>query len=275
MAEEEEQLREEPSPIPKEEWDSYVAHVTQEMKEFTKPFVTPISKTIDNATGEAWGTGNYITLGQSPYLLTNEHVAEALKTHSLGHQFRDCETVFRATNPFKVFIWPLDVAVSQIDTRVWTGEPHGSAGIPEQKWALAHAPVAGEILFLKGYKGAKVPFLFDTLITNATSYSCQEMPVPPGDNRFNMRFHFALDYRPDRATALDGRDLPLPDGFSGSLVWNTRFVEFTNNERPWSPDCAQITGLVWGWPSSEACLIATRVEYVRSFLLRAITQDFA
>ena len=126
---EEAQSREEPRPIPKEEWDSYVACVTQEMKEFTKPFVTPISKTIDKVTGEAWGTGNYIKLGQAPYLLTNEHVAEALKTHALGHQFRECETVFRATNPFKVFTWPLDVAVSQIETSVWTSRPHRSAVI--------------------------------------------------------------------------------------------------------------------------------------------------
>jgi hypothetical protein len=265
---EQEQSREEPRPISKDEWDSYAAHVTQEMK--PRPFVTPISKTIDAVTGEPWGTGNYIRLGQEPYLLTNEHVAEALKTHALAHQFGDCEKVFRATNPFKVVPWPLDVAVSQVETSVWKSESHGSAMIPEEKWALAHAPVAGEILFLKGYKGAGVPFLFGTLITNATSYSCQEISVPSNDNRFNSRFHFALPYQPDQTTSLNGRDLPLPDGFSGSLVWNTRFVEFTNNKRTWSPDCAQITGLVWAWPSSKACLIATRVEYVRSFPLRAI-----
>jgi hypothetical protein len=174
---EQEQSREEPRPISKDEWDSYAAHVTQEMK--PRPFVTPISKTIDAVTGEPWGTGNYIRLGQEPYLLTNEHVAEALKTHALAHQFGDCEKVFRATNPFKVVPWPLDVAVSQVETSVWKSESHGSAMIPEEKWALAHAPVAGEILFLKGYKGAGVPFLFGTLITNATRTVARKYPFLP------------------------------------------------------------------------------------------------
>jgi hypothetical protein len=82
---------------------------------------------------------------------------------------------------------------------------------------------------------------------------------------------FGLDYRPDSATALDGRDLPLPDGFSGSLVWNTRFVEREQNSQPWNVDCAQVTGLVWLWVPDAASLVATRVEYVRSFLLRVIS----
>jgi hypothetical protein len=41
-------------PIPKEEWNKYVARVTNEMKEFTRKFVTPISKAIDHDHGEPW-----------------------------------------------------------------------------------------------------------------------------------------------------------------------------------------------------------------------------
>jgi hypothetical protein len=257
--------------IPKEEWKGYVTRVTNDMKEYTKQFVTPISKVIDHNTGEAWGTGNYLELHKQRYLLTNEHVAEALKSNPLGHQFLNTDSVFRATQPFDYFKWPLDVAVSPIEEKVWATEPHGSVPIPESKFALAHAPVDAEVLFLKGFKAAMVPFLFDTLITNATSYGCQEIPIPPDDHRLNPRFHFALDYRPDSTTSLDGRDLPTPDGFSGSLVWNTRFVEMSINRQPWDANCAQVTGLVWGWPSSRACLVATRIEYIRSFLLRAVT----
>jgi hypothetical protein len=258
-------------PIPIEEWNRHVTRVTEEMKEFTKPFVTPLSKVIDNDYGELWGTGNYVELLQKQHLLTNEHVAQILTNHSIGHQFLDNDSVFRATNPFSTFGWPIDAAVSVIDERVWTSQPHHSQPIPESKWALAHAPVQGEILFLKGYSGAESRFLFGTLQSRATSYCCQQIALPPGDDDFNSRFHFAIDYRPDRATPLDGRDLPTPPGFSGSLVWNTRFVERSLANRPWSPDCAQVTGLVWGWPSSEARLVATRVEYARSFLLGVIS----
>lgn len=111
-------------------------------------------------------------------------------------------------------------------------------------------------------------FLFGALISKAFSYCCQELPLPAGDDRLDEHFHFALDYRPDVATPLDGSDLPTPEGFSGSLVWNTRFVEFAARQRPWSADDAQVTGLVWGWWSSSGCLVARRAEHVRSFLLR-------
>jgi hypothetical protein len=258
-------------PIPIEEWNRYVARVTEEMKEFTKPFVTPLSKVIDDNYGELWGTGNYVELLKKPHLLTNEHVARILRDHSIGHQFLDNDSVFRTRNPFRCFEWPIDATISLIDDEVWTSQPHRSRPIPEDRWALAHTPVQGEILFLKGYSGAESRFLFGSLFSRATSYCWQQVALPAGDDRFASRFHFAIDYRPDRATPLDGRDLPTPPGFSGSLVWNTRFVERTQANQPWSPDCAQVTGLVWGWPSSEACLVATRAEYVRSFLLRVIS----
>ena len=257
-------------PIPKEEWDKDVARVTNEMKEFTKKSVTPISKAIDHDYGEPWGTGNYVEVNKQPALLTNEHVAAARKDYSLTHQFLGNETVFRVTQDFYAFEEPLDVAVSSIEQQVWAADAHQSAAIPENRWALVHAPVQGEILFFKGYKGATVPFAFGSLFTNATSYGCQEVPLP-ANRRYNSRFHFALDYRPDLATALDGRDLPLPDGFSGSLVWNTRFVECAQNGKPWSVDCAEVTGLVWLWVPDATCLVATRVEYVRSFLLRVMS----
>jgi hypothetical protein len=38
----------------------------------------------------------------------------------------------------------------------------------------------------------------------------------------------------------------------------------------WSPKMARVTGVVWGWPSSIGFLIATRAEYIRSFLLGAL-----
>jgi hypothetical protein len=209
---------------------------------------------IDHDYGGAWGTGYYIELLQQRYLLTNEHAAQALTQNSLGYQFLDDECVYRATNPFQAYEWPFDVAVSRIDPQTWTNRPHASAPVPEDKWALAHAPVDGEILFLKGFSGSQSRFLFGSLFSNATSYGCQQIPLPADDQRFDSRFHFAVDYRPDRATPLDGRDLPNPPGFSGSLVWNTRFVERSINNGPWSVDCAQVTGLVWGWPSSEGCL---------------------
>ena len=255
----------------KDEWDAHAAHVTREMQEFTKPFVTPISKVIDDDYGEAWGTGNYIELDKRPHMVTNDHVARALESNSLGHQFMGNDSVYRATQPFHSFDVPFDVAVSEVEGRIWNDRPHNSAVIPEDKWALAHLPLERELLFVKGFAGADARFLFGALFSQATSYTCQEVKLP-SDPRFHSRFHFGLDYRPDLAKRLDERDLPIPRGFSGSLVWNTRFVETHLRKETWTPDSAQVTGLVWGWPSSAAFLVATRAEYVRSFLLRVLEQ---
>ncbi len=257
--------------MPKAEWDALVESVTEKMQEYTKQFVTPVSQVIDHDYGKLFGTGNYIELRGQNYLLTNEHVAKGLDQASLAHQFLDNDGVFRATNSFHVLPLPVDVAVSAIDKKVWMHGPHGSAAISEKQLSMAHTPVDGEILFFKGYSGEQSQFLFGSLFSKATSYSAQEVALPIDDDNFNSRFHFALDYRPDRVTSINGNTgLPIPKGFSGSLVWNTRFVETFGKGPNWTPECAEVTGLVWGWPSSAACLVATRIEYVRSFLLRMV-----
>jgi hypothetical protein len=246
------------------------------MKEYTRPFVTPVSRVVTDAEGdygELHGTGNYVQLSGRKYLLTNEHVAEAVERNSLGHQFLNCDDVFRATNPFLAMPHPFDVAVSAIEQAVWTHSSHNAAAIPEDKWALVHGTLKGEIVFFKGYAGTHSHFHFNHLISNATSYASQEVLLPRDDDRFDPKFHFAIDYRPDRAIAIGENNpgLPDPHGFSGSLVWNTRFVETRMAGREWSPHCAVVTGLVWAWPRSKnKCLVATRIEYARSFLLHAI-----
>jgi hypothetical protein len=132
---------------------------------------------------------------------------------------------------------PFDVAVSEVEGRIWNDQPHNSDVIREEQWALAHLPLERELLFVKGFAGADARFLFGASFSQATSYTCQEVKLPP-DPRFHSRFHFGLDYRPDLAKRLDERDLPIPRGFSGSLVWNTRFVETHLKKETWRPDCA-------------------------------------
>jgi hypothetical protein len=110
-------------------------------------------------------------------------------------------------------------------------------------------------------------------IYTATCFTTREVDLPE-DDRFDNRFHLGLDYRPDLATNVIGnKGLPLPPGLSGSTLWNTGFVEAKMAKRPWTPELAVVTGVIWGWPSGAGCLIATRAEYLRSFLLGAL--DFA
>jgi hypothetical protein len=79
-----------------------------------------------------------------------------------------------------------------------------------------------------------------------------------------------MDYRPDLAiTVIGDTGLQMPPGLSGSTVWNTNFVAAKMDGIDWTPELAKVTGVVWGWPSGHACLVATRAEYLRSFLLGA------
>lgn len=60
--------------------------------------------------------------------------------------------------------------------------------------------------------------------------------------------------------------LPVPKGFSSSAVWNRRYVEALTKGIPWSPDMVRVCGVVYGWPSKEGVIAATRSEHVLAFL---------
>lgn len=249
-----------------DEWTAMNAAVTAAMREHVMPFVTPISKVITHEEGELLGTGSYCSFQQRTYLLTNEHVACELEHQSLGHQFFGSEEVLRLQQSFLAWPHPDDVAASAIDRSVWEAVTHQAQAIPENRFATKHAPAERELMFLAGFSGQRSRFMFGTLSSRGTAYLSQEQALPT-DHRCDAVHHFAILYRPDLAQTAPGEkaDLPAPPGLSGSLVWDTKAVACLMEGREWSPDLAVVTGIVWGWPSSEGCLIATRVEHIRRF----------
>jgi len=122
-----------------------------------------------------------------------------------------------------------------------------------------------------GFAGDNVNFHFSTLCAAGTCYTAREVELPEHQD-ISSRFHFGMDYRPEQSVTVIGNSgLPRLPGLSGSAVWNTRFVEAKMAGISWQPDMARVTGIIWGWPSGSACLVATRAEYIRSFLLGAVT----
>ena len=77
----------------------------------------------------------------------------------------------------------------------------------------------------------------------------------------NLRFAQSVD----PANAVELSD---PHGLSGSLVWNTRRVECHVQNMEWSPDLAQLTGLLCRWDSPTSTVMAVRIETVLDFLAR-------
>lgn len=243
-------------------WEQICRQTVTQMIEYIKPFTTPISKVLSKTEGEHHGSGSYFELDNDRYIITNEHVARELKKHSLTHQFHKNENIYLLTNPAITRTCPIDVAISKIEQQNWEACSHEALAIPYEHFEKTHNPVENELLFFAGYSGQRSRFLFEHLITPGTPYLTQESPFPVGVDGAESKYHFSLHYSPDLATSVDGSShLPDPHGFSGSLVWNTKRVECLLEGKAWKPEMARVTGIVWAWPSSEACILATKVEY--------------
>ncbi|RZG06794.1 hypothetical protein EXT48_07460 [Pseudoalteromonas sp. CO348] len=246
-----------------EKWQEICADTAKRMIVHVQPYLSPISRVLSEKEGEHLGSGSYIEVEGKKYIITNEHVAKHLSTHSLTHQFKENDSVLRLTKPVVAEAAPVDVAISEIPDSSWSLVEHSGLTIPEERFAATHSPAEHECLFFAGYSGERSKFLFEHLITPGTPYLTQQCPFPQTVKEADEEFHFSLFYPPDLATSIDGTShLPDPHGFSGSLVWDTKRVACLKAGVEWSPEMAEVTGIVWGWPSSEACILATKVEHI-------------
>lgn len=245
------------------EWNKICADVVKQMIDHLQPCLSPISRVLSHEEGEHLGSGAYIESEQKKLLITNNHVAKHFANNSLTHSYFQCEDIFRLTNPFIFEPHPVDVAISRISESSWSMVEHSGVAIPSSRFATKHEPIEHELLFFAGYSGERARFLFGNLITRGTPYLTQECDFPTNIDTADQNFHFALFYPPDLATSIDGKShLPDPHGFSGSLVWDTKRVACHKKGEKWSPEMAQVTGIVWGWPSSAACILATKVQHL-------------
>lgn len=251
------------STLNRSEWESICADTVTKMINQVKLYTTPISRVLSDEEGEHLGTGSYFQFNNDKFLITNEHVAKHLASQSLTHRFFGNENIIRLTNPAYANPAPADVAISRIEQSSWCMFEHSSLAIPSSRFAKKHAPAQTELLFFAGYSGERSRFLFGHLISCGTPYLTQECPFPDSVVEANSQFHFSLHYPPDLATSIDGSShLPDPHGFSGSLVWDTKRVACFQAGTEWDPEMAEVTGIIWGWPSSAVCILATKVEHM-------------
>ncbi|TIM38173.1 hypothetical protein [Mesorhizobium sp.] len=232
-----------------EEWIAGRTQVTRDMTNHLARYRTPVFKDHGDH-GEGWGSGSFIEINGSKYILTNEHVATTRHSGArLGFQLADQDKLVLVQGDHVEHAWPLDLALLPVSEAGWTSLKHGSRAIQADQIAAAHTAAPTEIFAFSGFAG-KGSFHFDTLLFRATTSVSREVELP-ADTRWDSRLHFGLDYRPDLATTVVGNDgLPNPRGFSGSAVWNTRYVEAKIKGLDWTPDLAQVTGVIWGWPSN-------------------------
>jgi hypothetical protein len=257
-----------------DEWNAHARRVVMEMRAFTTPFVSPVSYEKPGDVPRLSGTGSFVELFGRKFLLTNEHVIldpkENFVLPDLAHGLLGTDNVFRILYGFVSAPYPIDCALCPIPDVIWS-TAHSSLAIPEGLIAWAHVTVPNEILFFRGYAQETSSFHFENLLSGSTSYGTQEMePTPVG---LNERFLFALHHSPEKAVMIDGDGhLPLPPGFSGSTVWNTRFVECLGAGVEWTPAEARVTGIVCRWRTGDAGIVVLRVEHLRSWALNALNQ---
>ena len=90
-----------------------------------------------------------------------------------------------------------------------------------------------ELLFFRGFSGENEHYGFGVHLTNGTGYCSQERENSRDDQTFEI-FSDAQHSKFSDGTTPDARaniQYDNPRGFSGSLVWNTRFLEVSAGEK--------------------------------------------
>jgi len=127
-----------------EKWQEICADTAKRRIAHVQPYLSPISRVLSEQEGEHLGSGSYIEVEGKKYIITNEHVAKYLATHSLTHQFNENDSILRLTKPAVAETAPIDVAISEIPDSSWSSVEHSGLAIPEERFAAVHSPAEHE-----------------------------------------------------------------------------------------------------------------------------------
>lgn len=247
-----------------EAWARIVANVTDRMIEHVRPFGTPLS-TASEEDVRLIGSGTFVECETGKALLTCEHVARHRPIHN---RFYGSDDVYELPGEWLVDPHPMDVGILNIRSESWRDLSGRAKAIPLERFARRHDPVPDDLLFFRGFSGENARYGFGVHETNATGYCTQEKR-DSGDHCI-----FELFWEPQQTQITDGTPhaareqtkFENPEGFSGSLVWNTRYAEVTRAGGTWEPEDAIVSGLLRRWDQKTKTLLVWRVEHLREWL---------
>jgi hypothetical protein len=247
------------------QWQVLCNVVADQMKIHTRQFVTPLIQDVEGKAPEN-GTGTYVD-HDGFSLLTCNHVAVL---EPFLHQFHDHEGLMLLPVTWKGDPAPIDAALASIPAAHWNSVLHHSQPLGMDRFASAHKPVDHEVFFFRGVAGENVAVGANHSRVIPTGYCSQELPGS-GDDKI-----FEIHWNPTSATITSGTDDEVaklfkyydPHGFSGSLVWNTRFVEKGCDLSSWTPKDAEVTGLLRRWDEETETLLAWRVEHLLEWITK-------
>lgn len=259
-----------------EEWGEICESVKEQMRHHARRFATPISMTEDRETAIAWGSGCYLQSGDATWLITADHNFDRIPTGGqLAHlPVPGDNYVAIRQSPLRA-AYPVDIAAVKVDAI-----PVGSKKQAAPKTLLAErfSAVDAELLFWVGYPGYNLirhdpviadrikATLYGELRIAALSMLSQELQTAnPMGAGFDPLKHVAIHYPAMAKSEADAPeiDLPNPKGMSGSLLWNTRYLETVQAGVEWTPEKAQICGVIWYALDKPDVVFATRIEVAR------------
>jgi hypothetical protein len=219
------------------------------MKIHTRPFVTILA-------GAEIGTGTFVDKN-GPSVLTCAHVA---KFNPHAHYVDDAESTeirpgtWRADPSVAV-----DAACAPIDASEWGKISGGARLLSMSRFAKCHWPVPNELLFFRGIAGENVAYMSGLRAEVILTAYCSQEKRHTGDADI-----FEVLWDPTQITKTSGTSEEVrdrvkhdhPGGFSGSLVWNTRFVEHGCDLSRWRPSDAVATGLLRRYDVGTGTLLA-------------------
>lgn len=219
--------------------------------------------------GNHEGTGSLFDLGV-PTLVTCEHVVQGQNQGVIAYNRYGAEFGTSVGTRFQVHNVE-DIAKASLK-KSWDKVAHEARLLSLNSLASTHAPVAGEYLYVQGFPAYESHAAFETHQNQAVELFLHEVDFPEGlqneDPRASPLRHITLASNPANAKSLNAQasDILLLGGMSGSLLWNTRYVEVTAGGRAWTAAEARISGIVWGESSKYCVLVATPIQHWRSFL---------
>ena len=254
-----------------EEWKIVCDDITDRMRRHTRPFVTPLSYRKGTYRKLA-GSGSYVACSGQHLLLTCEHVA---RINMLEQRFSGSSTDYCVRGPFTLKPDPDDVAWSVVPDIMWDGATDKAKAIPYKRFALKHEAVDQyEPLFFRGFAGENA---HDDLVkyrTHGSGYCSQEKrEVKPESPIFEMLWNPEQTSITSKTTrkARAAMKFNDPAGFSGSLVWNTRYREITKSGRQWRPSHSVVTGIARRYDPGTKTLLVLRVEHLRAALEKGLS----
>jgi len=129
--------------------------------------------------------------------------------------------------PFGILTPPSDTAVVKVSRSAWEEKGKATSAVSFDRFSNVHAPVERELLFFIGFAGERSKSLYGMLVTRGTPYTSQEPEGAETPDYPEHEFHILYPMGLIEDLGEKQKDAPFPPGFSGSLVWNTRYVETT------------------------------------------------